>query len=295
MMAGMPPSRLRGPRVRLAAGVVALGLLVPAISGQARWRNEALAPAEVLSTRAFGEEFVRQLAARRDATPLVPDWFVHDFPDRLVDILSSADLSFDHRGMLLFWLSPDLLRTAEREQVLEYYLAHLNFWYLANLHNLSRRTPAQLQAVETFDGALPVSVSGQLYQNDLFMALLTLPLGVVMADDAAGRKVTVDTVEDMRRGVDSLTMATARLRADVTRPPAEGTATYRETQKMFDQAMSFAPPGTVYRRAAVCLSPCVGMPAGTRFREVAVLPSLHLHIMNVDRQMRVFFVDLPVS
>lgn len=293
MRSGVGPVRIVGACFLVSAFFSAT---VPEpVLGQAAFRNAALEPEEAQSARAFGQEFVRQIGAGRDAAPLVPDWFVDDFPDRLVEILASSDLTFDHRSMMMFWLSPELLRAADRDQVMSYYMAHLNFWYLTNLHNVSRRTPQQLQAIGTFDGALPISVSSRLYESDLFKPLLTLPLGVVMSGDANGTKVTVDTVEDMLHGTRSLELASERLRLDVTRPPAENSATYQQTRVMFERAMTFAPPGTIYRRATVCLRPCIGMPTGTRFLELAVLPSLHLHLIESNRQFRVIFVDLPVG
>jgi hypothetical protein len=278
-----------------SASLCGLIVLIPPVRASAQWRVEPLTAAEGGRARAFGEEFVRQLAARRDAAPLVPDWFVQDFPARLADVLSGDDLATDHRGMLLFHAAPELLTSADPDVVLEYYIAHLNFWYLANLHNVSRRTPAELQALATFDAALPVSVSMRLYENPLFSALLTSPLGVVMTPTADGRKRTVDSLDGLRSGIDSLRLAADLLRGDVSRPPAEASENYQEMRRMLAAAISVAPPGSVLGRAAVCETACAGRPAGTRVLEISVLPSLHLHLVESNRQLRVFFVDLPIS
>lgn len=293
-MAGM---RSRGRALPIAASCVIL-LSLPA-AGQdgapSNFKVEALTADELSRGRAFGVEFVRQLAMRRDAAPLVPDWFVRDFPAALADVLTATERSsIDHRSMLLFLLAPDFARSLEPDTLVDYYIAHLNFWYLANLRNVSRLSPAELRGVNTFDGALPVSVSQRLYENEQFKALLALPLGEVMTGDAGGRKLEIDSMEALQRGLDSLRAAAELLRGNVARPPAEASATYREISRAFDAAAAMAAPGSMLGRATVCLAECAGYPAGTRVLEVSVLPSLHLHLIDRNRALRVLFVDLPV-
>lgn len=292
-MARMPsPARA----VLAAAAIAGAAGAMPGGSRAApQYRVEALTGDEAERGHAFAREFVRQLAVRRDVAPLVPDWFVRGFPERLVDVLTATDeLSVDPRALLMFRLSPELINELAPDAVLEYYVEHVNFWYLANLRNISRLTPLELREVRTFDGALPVSVSALLYQNELLKGLLALPLGEVLTRDAGGLKPTIDTAEQLARGVDSLRLASERLRGEVTRPPAEASATYLEMQKTLAAAARMAAPGSLLGRATVCDAPCAGMPAGTRFLEISVLPNLHLHLLDVGRQLRVFFVDLPV-
>jgi hypothetical protein len=284
---------------RVAAAVVAIALLgeIDAASLQApQARFEALTPDEATRGRVFAQAFVRRLAQTRDLGPLVPDYFVRDFSDRLATLLAATgDVAVDLKGLTLFWPDAALVASLSRETLVEYYVAHVNFWYLVNLYNVSRRTPQELQAVRTFDGGLPIAVSARLYGNDLFRALLARPMGVAMSDGPDSGKETVTSADRLTSGVVTLDLASELLRGDLERPPAETTPTYRQMSRLFDDAAARAQGPSVLSRAMTCAANCGGLPAGTRVIEVAVLPSLHLHMLDVNRQMRIFFIDLPVG
>ena len=48
-------------------------------------------------------------------------------------------------------------------------------------------------------------------------------------------------------------------------------------------------------RATVCGEECGLLPPGTRFLEIFVPPFLHVHLVEQDGELRVFYIDLPLD
>jgi hypothetical protein len=107
-------------------------------------------------------------------------------------------------------------------------------------------------------------------------------------------KVTITDANQFRSAVNTLERASAEIRR-VSNPPAEETSQYREfsqeIESMFQASMG---KGSLLAGATTC-GQCGRLPANTRFIEVFALPILHLHLVRVDGELRIFAVDLPTN
>lgn len=281
---------------RSAALFVGGLILVQGLTQGAPRRQEALTSEEAKAGFEFAKTFNQRFQQTRDIAPLARELFVKDFEDHLSDQLRSrSDIIVNHKAFFLFYVDPALIPRLRDGELQNYFVQTANFWHLTTLYSLT--TLSLTESPKTFAQMLVPEVAALFRKDPSLSALPEKRPGVVMNDTSPvnSGKVTIRDANQFRRAVNTLERASAEIRPRVSNPPAEETSQYRELSREFE-GMFQASVGkySLAAGATTCVQ-CGRLPKNTRFIEIIVLPFLHLHLVRVDGQLRIFAADLPTD
>ena len=264
-----------------------------------QWSEEALTAAEWQQARRFIERFSERLAETDDLVPLVDEFFVSDFGGHLRYLV--PDATIDHivvnEQFYVFGVTPELVAEALDEDLEAYFVQTANFWYL-----IARRLYGSYPMQEMpRDLVLPDLVGREAMDILGADPLLRLTLdspgwsrpGRPFSAGSGG--VLIDDIASFRTTTVALGEAVAQMRS---RQAVAGEAVLyaayvEEMGAILEQASSRGE--SLAGRATVCGSECGLLPAPTRFIEVFAFPFLHLHLVEQDGELRIFYIDLPLD
>ena len=234
--------------------------------------TDKLSPDEIQEAQKLARTFSRRLLRTKDITPLIDEYFVSDF---LNGYLQDKDESW------FMFLDRNIATQVSRAELRRYFIAELNWLYLAQLYMFSKYSSCSdmdLPLEKTF----PADVL-RLFRSD---SRRNVTIGEKDVDDL---ELRVDTLENFPSFVEKLEHGTHLLRKHAVKINAGHTPQYRETFALRNKLNNFYEPWL-----SVCEQQWLTLPKGTRVIGITV-PSIELHLAKVNGRMRIvsawFLID----
>ena len=240
--------------------------------------GEKLTPEEMVELENFIKRFEKRLAETRDLSPLIKEFFVSEFAERLYktgndDFSSSNNISPEWSLLLL---SPSLIHQIVQDELLNFYNQTFNMHYINILYCLTKISIEQTESEIT---------NKMLFPPGVIKILKTDPYLAESLKDNGDSKV-IEDLNDFRNATKTLEKAVKVAQARITETEPEKSELFQKNLDYIKNRMKITP------KHYTCEGNCLDLAEGTIFVEASLSLPFRLSLIKVDGQFKILYMSI---